>query len=122
MYHYNKNLNPIAQSLRKEMTPEEKKIWYQFLKKLPVTVYRQRIVGNYIADFYIANKKLIIEIDGLQHQMPDNREADEKRDRYFSEMGLTVKRYHNKDINRNFIAVCEDLLKTLELTADQMKK
>ena len=79
MYNYNKNLNPIAQSLRKEMTPEEKKIWYQFLKKLPVSVYRQRIVGNYIADFYIASKKLVIEIDGLQHQMPENREADEKR-------------------------------------------
>ncbi len=55
-YKYNKNLVSNAQELRKNMTPEEKKLWYRFLKRLPVTVNRQKNIGNYIVDFYIAQK------------------------------------------------------------------
>ena len=87
-----------------------------------MNVYRQHTVGNYIADFYIASRKLVIEIDGAQHQMAENKEADAKRDAYFQSLGISVKRYGNRDINRNFRAVCVDLLKTVEIAANEMKK
>ena len=65
------------------MTDEEKKLWYVFLKKLPITVNRQKIIGRYIIDFYIASKSIAIEIDGAQHRMPEQKEADEKREKSF---------------------------------------
>ena len=122
MYPYNKKLKSNARVLRTDMTPEESHLWYDFLKKLPISVYRQRPIGNYIADFYIASGKLVIEIDGAQHQMAENRENDAKRDVYFQSLGISVKRYTNRDINHNFRAVCEDLLKTLGIAANEMKK
>ena len=122
MYQYNKMLKPNARKLRSEMTPEESHLWYDFLKKLPIPVYRQRMIGNYITDFYAASAKLVIEIDGTQHQMTENRESDAKRDAFFRSLGISVKRYSNRDVNRNFRAVCEDLLKTLGIAASEMKK
>ena len=122
MQQYNRNLKSNARRLRRDMTPQECRLWHDFLKKLPIPVYRQRMLGNYIVDFYIASKKLVIEIDGAQHQMAENRLADVERDKVLHDRGMTIKRYSNQDINRNFIAVCEDLLKTLGVTADQMKK
>ncbi|MBO5296907.1 MAG: DUF559 domain-containing protein [Candidatus Homeothermus sp.] len=122
MQQYNKNLKSNARRLRRDMTLQECRLWYDFLKKLPIPVYRQRMLGNYIVDFYIASKKLVIEIDGAQHQMAENRLADAERDKVLHDRGMTIKRYSNQDINRNFIAVCEDLLKTLGVTVDQMKK
>ena len=122
MYQYNKMLKPNARKLRSEMTPEESHLWYDFLKKLPIPVYRQRMIGNYITDFYAASAKLVIEIDGAQHQMTENRESDAKRDAFFRSLGISVKRHSNRDVNRNFRAVCEDLLKTLGITASEMKK
>ena len=122
MQQYNKNLKSNARRLRRDMTPQESHLWYDFLKKLPIPVYRQRILGNYIVDFYIASHKLFIEIDGAQHLMPENKESDAERDKTLRDRGMTIKRYSNQDIHHNFIAVCEDLLKALGLTADQMKK
>ena len=122
MLPYNKNLKTNARALRTEMTPEESHLWYDFLKKLPMNVYRQHTIGKYIVDFYIASRKLVIEIDGAQHQMAENKEADAKRDAYFQSLGISVKRYGNRDINRNFRAVCVDLLKTVEIAANEKKK
>ena len=122
MQQYNKNLKSNARRLRRDMTPQGCRLWYDFLKQLPIPVYRQRILGNYIVDFYIASKKPVIEIDGAQHQMAENRLADAERDKVLHDRGMTIQRYSNQDINRNFIAVCEDLLKTRGVTADQMKK
>ena len=65
-YKYNRKLVANAQKLRKNMTPEEKHLWYDFLKKLPVTVNRQKNIGNYIVDFYIPSARLVIELDGIQ--------------------------------------------------------
>ena len=62
---YNKNLVENAKSLRKEMTREEKHLWYDFLKKLPINVNRQKNIGNYIVDFYISSASAVIELDGL---------------------------------------------------------
>lgn len=100
------------------MTPEEMHLWLDFLKMLPVTVKRQACIENYIVDFYIAKKKIAIEVDGLQHTMPQNREADRKRDETLKGLGITVLRYRNEDVNKHFWAVCEDILKSLGISMD----
>ena len=109
----NPNLKPYAQKLRREMTKEERHLWYDYLKSLPVTVKRQMVIGPYIVDFYIAEAKLVIELDGSQHFEEEGIAADQERDRYLSELGLRVLRYSNLDINRNFRGVCEDIGKYL---------
>ncbi len=120
-YNYNKNYVPLAQQLRKEMTPEEKHLWYDFLKKLPCTVNRQKNIGNFIVDFYIASKNIVIEIDGRQHDMPEHNEKDSERDFELSRIGIKVLRYTNKSINKNFNDVCDDILTHLGLTWDDLK-
>ena len=120
-YNYNKNYVPLAQQLRKEMTPEEKHLWYDFLKKLPCTVNRQKNIGNYIVDFYIASKNIVIEIDGLQHDMPEHNEKDNERDFELSKLGIRVLRYTNKSINNSFKDVCDDILTHSKLTWDDLR-
>ena len=90
------------------MTKEEKHLWYDFLKQLPVTVKRQEIFGRYIADFYIPKAKLIIELDGSQHYSEEGKEADRIRDRDFQRIGIKVLRYSNKQLHENFRGVCEE--------------
>ena len=96
------------------MTREESHIWYDFLKKLLFTVNRQKVIGNYIADFYIAECKIVIEIDGSQHYDGEKREYDSARDAYFASKGILVLRYKNRDINERFSAVCSDIKKNIE--------
>ena len=122
IYNYNKKLVANSRSLRKNMTDEEKHLWYDFLKRLPVTVNRQKNIGNYIVDFFIASKKIVIEIDGAQHLMQENKEADDIRDSELRALGVTVLRYSNIDINRNFNTVCEDILSHLGLSASDLKQ
>lgn len=107
-----KNLTKNAQQLRKNMTKEERRLWYDFLKNLPLTVNRQKVIGPYIADFYCAQAGTVIELDGSQHYEEQGREADFQRDQYFEEQGILVKRYTNLDIKTNFTGVCEDILRT----------
>ena len=121
-YEYNKTLVSNARELRKNMTREEKHLWYDFLKKLPVTVNRQKNIGNYIVDFFIAKGRFVIELDGSQHEMPEHKAKDEERDRILHELGITVLRYTNDDIQHSFYAVCEDVLDHLGLTANDLKK
>ena len=97
------------------MTDEEKHLWYDFLKQLPFTVNRQKNIGRYIVDFYIATKKIVIELDGFQHGLPENAQKDTERDAYLQKMGITVLRYRNSDVNQKFDAVCRDVLKHLGL-------
>ena len=104
------------------MTREEKHLWYDFLKKLPFTVNRQKNIGNYIVDFYISSKNTVIEIDGSQHYREENRALDELRDSDLQKLGLNVIRYNNVDINRNFDLVCKDILKKLNVDISELKK
>ena len=120
IYH-NQNYVPLAQQLRKEMTPEEKHLWYDFLKKLPCTVNRQKNIGDFIVDFYIASKNIVIEIDGLQHEKTEHNEKDNERDFELSKLGIKVLRYTNKSINNNFKDVCDDILTHSKLTWDDLK-
>ena len=121
MHPYNKSLVENSQKLRKGMTPEEKKLWYDLLKRLPMTVRRQHNIENYIVDFYIAQKKIVIEVDGLQHLSEDGREYDEIRDKALDGWGIKTLRYSNELINKNFTKIAEDILKNLGLTFGDLK-
>ena len=110
----NKTAKEYAKELRKNMTQEERRLWYLFLKDLPQMVHRQKVIGGYIVDFYIASAKLVIEIDGSQHYEEEAKKQDEKRDEYLKEQGLTVCRYSNYDVNRNFSGVCEDIIEHIK--------
>ena len=101
-----KKLLSNARTLRKEMTKEERHLWYDFLRNYPVKFYKQRIIENYIVDFYCASAKLVIEIDGSQHYMDQGISYDEKRTQYLNKHGLLVLRFSNLDIDTNFMGVC----------------
>ena len=111
----NPQLRKNAQKLRREMTKEERRLWYDFLKQLPLTVNRQKVIGRYIVDFYCASAKLVIELDGSQHYESEGTASDWERDYALNQLGITVVRYSNSDINRNFDGVCADLLRRLQL-------
>ena len=107
----NPKLKTNAQELRKNMTKEERHLWYDCLKELPITINRQKVIGNYIVDFYCADAKIVIELDGSQHFEEQGIEYDAKRDGYLKSLGLTVLRYSNYDVNTNFEGVCADIKK-----------
>ena len=116
MFPYNKTLTDNARELRKNMTPEERHLWYDFLKRLPLNVHRQHNVLNYIVDFYIADKKIVIEVDGSQHLAEEGKREDEKRDLSLADLGITVLRYPNDRIRDSFTEVAKDILENLGLT------
>ena len=107
---YNKALKPYAQKLRREMTPEEKRLWYQFLHQLPCRAKRQQIISTFIVDFYIPSAGIVIEIDGSQHYEQEAQARDQERDAALDRLGLLVLRYSNSDINLRFRDVCADIL------------
>ena len=104
---HNKHLVPFAKQLRKEMTKEERHLWYDFLRKHPARFTRQKVLGKYIADFYSAEAKLVIELDGSQHWENQNVEKDAKRTAFLESYGLTVIRIPNNEVTGNFWGVCE---------------
>ena len=110
----NKKLLPNAQSLRKRMTKEEAHLWYQFLCRYPLRFRRQYIIGNYIADFYCHQAKMVVELDGSQHCTPEEKAYDEKRTQYLLSQGLKVLRFSNLDVMRQFDAVCEVIDRTIK--------
>ena len=107
MKAYNKENIPLAKVLRKNMTHWERKLWYGFLRSYPVRFQRQKAIGNYIADFYCAKARLVIELDGGGHYTPEQAGKDELRTNDLNAMNLTVARICNLDIDRNFCGVCE---------------
>ena len=109
---HNKNNVHIAKVLRKNMTKEERHLWYNFLKEYDTKFLRQKPIGNYIVDFYCAQAKLVIELDGSQHYKEINVEKDTERTKYLKQYGLTVIRIPNNQVTQNFSGVCEyiDLL------------
>ena len=89
------------------MTKHERKLWYMFLNKYPVKFQRQKPLGDYIADFYCAKAKLIIELDGSGHYKPNQMLKDRIRTEHLEDMDLNVIRICNLDIDNNFRNVCE---------------
>ena len=95
-----------ARRLRREMTPHERKLWYLFLRKYPVKIYKQRIIGRFIVDFYCASAGLVIELDGSQHYEPQGLAYDAERSQFLMSLGLEILRFSNRDIDRDFRGVC----------------
>ena len=105
----NKSHTPIAQSLRKNMTPEENKLWYQFLNRHPLRFRRQVTFGRFIVDFYCAKAKLVIELDGSGHFIGNGPAYDAERTQYLEALGLRIIRFTNAEINTAFSSVCEQI-------------
>ena len=121
MRQYNKANIPRAKELRKNMTPWERKLWYEYLRTYPVRFQRQKAIGNYIVDFFCAKGNLVVELDGGGHYDPQQKMADAERTAALEAMGLRVLRICNLDIDRNFRGVCEfldmEVLKSLPQSA-----
>ncbi len=107
MKEYNKANIPLAKTLRKNMTPWERKLWYEFLRCYPIRFQRQKAIGNFIADFYCAKARLVIELDGGGHYTTHQMEKDNVRTKELEDMNLSVLRISNLDIDRNFSGVCK---------------
>lgn len=108
-YKHNPKLTENARTLRKNMTPEESKLWYGYLRNLPIRVLRQKVIDNYIVDFYCAKAKLVIELDGSQHYETAGLIKDTIRTQKLEKYSLTVLRIPNSEIHNNFDGVCEYL-------------
>ena len=104
---YNKKNIPLAKKLRKNATPQENHLWYDFLSKYEIRFQRQKSIGNFIADFYCHSARLVVEIDGSQHYTESGIEKDSFRTEVLTELGLKVIRFSNRQINTNFRGVCE---------------
>ncbi|SDF67271.1 endonuclease domain-containing protein [Sporomusa acidovorans] len=111
---HNKALTPNARKLRKNMTPEERKLWFEFLRLYPVHILRQKVIGNFIVDFYCAKAKLVIELDGSQHYSDAGINDDQKRTETLHTYDLAVIRFSNKDINDNFPGVCQSIDRVIQ--------
>ncbi len=117
-YFNNKELVPLAKTLRKNMTKEERKLWYEYLKGHPSRFQRQKVLGKYIADFYCASVKLVIELDGSQHYEEREQIKDAVRTAYLKEHGLTVIRIPNNAVKENFSGVCQ----YIDITVEKLRK
>ena len=98
---YNSDLIPNAKDLRKNMTKEERHLWYDYLRTYPVKFVRQKVLGKYIADFYCASANLVIELDGSQHYEESGLKYDAVRTEFLQEYGIQIIRIPNNEINRN---------------------
>jgi len=107
MKPYNKNNISLAKNLRKNMTPWERKLWYEFLRNYPIRFQRQKCIGEYITDFYCAKAHLVIELDGSQHFFKENILKDDDRIKNLESQNLKIIRIPNNEIDNNFSGVCE---------------
>ena len=106
---YDSDMTKIAQQLRRNATPEESKLWYQYLRSYPVQFKLQKPIGRYVLDFYCTQAKLAIELDGAQHFMPEGMERDENRTAYLNSLGIAVLRFTNREVNSQFEDVCHSI-------------
>jgi very-short-patch-repair endonuclease len=115
MLSYNKNLKQLSRNLRKNMTDAEKLLWSKMRGKQlkGLQFYRQKIIGNYIADFYCPKSKLVIEVDGGQHYSDEGKEKDSIRDDYMKGAGLTIIRFSDREVLNNIDVVVEEIWRRL---------
>ena len=118
---HNKAIVPAAKMLRKNMTKEEKHLWYDFLRTYQVRFSRQKVLGKYIADFYSAEAKLVIELDGSQHYTDEEQIYDEIRTAFLEGYGLRVIRIPNSEIHSNFEGVCEYIDTIVKQSLSQLR-
>ena len=103
-----------AKALRRNMTPQERKLWYLFLRSYPIKIYKQRIIESFIVDFYCAQARLVIELDGSQYYTIQGRLYDDDRSQIIRQYDLLVLRFSNSDIEQHFSAVCEQIHQTIQ--------
>lgn len=115
----NPRLKGFAKNGRKNQTPEERRVWYDYLNKVTPRFHRQRIINNYIVDFYCPKLRVIIEIDGYQHYYEENREYDQKRTEYLESLGFVVLRFDNTEVNRDFEQVKFEIKSFCENRAEE---
>ena len=120
-YKHNQLLVPFAKKLRKEMTKEERHLWYDYLRTHPARFSRQKVLGKYIADFYSVKAQLVIELDGSQHYEADSIERDAERTKFLESYGLRVIRIPNNEVNENFEGVCEYIDLVIEQSLSQLR-
>ena len=118
----NHKLLENARELRREMTPQEKHLWYDYLRYYPVKIYKQRIIDNFIVDFYCAKAKLVIELDGSQHFTPDGKHHDSLRTDVIEKYKLKVIRFSNNDVDRKFNGVCSVIDRTIQERISEIEK
>ena len=106
-HHYSPHLWQFAKSMRKNMTREERHLWFDFLRRYPLRIRRQVILGNYIVDFCCEKAQLIIEIDGSQHYTPEEKEKDRKRTNDLKDLGYKVIRISNREVMTNFDGITQ---------------
>ncbi len=116
---HNKEIVSIAKILRKNMTKEEKHLWYDFLRAYPVRFLRQKVLGKYIVDFYCAEAKLVVELDGSGHCTASRRQYDAERTAFLEEYGLTVIRIPNAEVHNNFRGICDHIDHIVEQSLSQ---
>ena len=109
----NKDLLEHARQLRRDMTKEERRLWYGYLRDHPVKFYKQKIIGPYIVDFFCSAAKLAVELDGSQHYDPQGQAYDARRTAYLEEQGILVLRFSNPDVLRRLDSVCEQIDETI---------
>ena len=111
---YNQKNVLLARNLRKNATPQENRLWYDFLRIYKVRFRRQQPIDNFIADFYCYPAKLIIEIDGSQHYTEQGKRKDEFRTEILEGYDLRIIRFTNHQIDTNFDGVCRYIDKTVQ--------
>ena len=118
---HNQAIVGAAKELRKNMTKEERHLWYDFLQYHPARFSRQKVLGYYIADFYSAKAKLVIELDGSQHYTADGKEYDQKRTDFLTDYDLRVIRISNTEVMKNFNGVCAYIDRAVEQSLSQLR-
>lgn len=106
---YNKNHQKLAEKLRDALTPQERHLWYGFLSNYPVKIYRQRSIDRFVVDFYCSAAHLAIELDGSQHYTEAGLKYDAERTTILEHYGISVLRFSNLDVDKNFKGVCETI-------------
>lgn len=111
---YNAKNKNLARNMRKNATRQEKHLWYDFLKDYPIQFHRQVMIDEYIADFYCHKVKLVIELDGSQHETDQGMERDQRRTEVLESYGVTVIRFTNKSVDKEFYRVCDHIDRTVK--------
>ena len=114
MQKNNSTLRRLSQTLRKNMTRQERHLWYDYLSQYPVRFVRQHPLSYYIADFYCAKAKLVVELDGSQHYNPAGEASDAKRTADLARLGIHVLRFPNNAVDQYFEGVCEAIDLTVQ--------
>ena len=104
---YDRRMIPKARELRMNMTAQERKLWYGFLSRYAVRFQRQKTIDRFIVDFYCHSAKLVVELDGSQHYSEEGIAYDRERSAVLEWYGLKVIRFSNRQVDREFYAVCQ---------------